>query len=65
MCDIDVGVLTYNWVSVRDAPWPNFNVWHKCMDFDSVLQWGLDHQVSSNGEKMSQTAGVTVLPTPP
>ncbi|KAK3171335.1 hypothetical protein OEA41_003419 [Lepraria neglecta] len=62
---IDVGAMTYNWVTVRDAPWPNFNTWHKCMDFDKVLKWGLDHQVPSKGEKMRQTARMTVLPTPP
>jgi hypothetical protein len=65
MCDIDVGAMTYNWVTVRDAPWPNFNTWHKCMDFERVLRWGLDHQVASKGRKMTQGAGVTVLPTPP
>ena len=65
MCDIDVGAMTYNWVHVRDAPWPNFNTWHRCMDFEKVLEWGKAHQVRSGGVKMTRTEGVVVLATPP
>ncbi|KAL9612841.1 MAG: hypothetical protein Q9167_002572 [Letrouitia subvulpina] len=65
MCHSDLGVLTYNWVSIRTAPWPNFNTQHKCRDFEAVLGWGLKHQARSMGEKWTHTAGAVVLPTPP
>lgn len=65
MCDADVGVLTYNWVTQRKAPWPNFNVQHKCRDFDRALQWGLDHQAPSHGEIMEPGPEDIRLVTPP
>ncbi|KAL8743794.1 MAG: hypothetical protein Q9190_003889 [Brigantiaea leucoxantha] len=65
MCNSDLEVLTYNWVSIRTAPWPNFNVEHKCRNFDAVLDWALKHQAPSKGETWTHTAGSAILPTPP
>ena len=44
MCDADTSVMTYNWVKGHRFPHPNFNVQHKCRDFDAVFNWALERQ---------------------
>ena len=47
----DVGTVTYNWVKHHRAPHPNFNVQHKCRDFDVLLKYATEHQVSTSSLK--------------
>ena len=56
MCDADVSVLTYNWVKHHHFPHANFNVEHKCRNFEDVLDWANDHQAPapSNGQIVKQ-----------
>lgn len=61
MCDADVGVITYNWVAVRDLPWPNFNVVHQCRNFDGVVEWGKNHNAPYNRVPVKKPSGVPVL----
>ncbi|KAI9803591.1 MAG: hypothetical protein M1825_001934 [Sarcosagium campestre] len=65
MCDADVGVITYNWVEIRDQPWPDFNTKHKCRNFDAVFDWGVKNQAKFSGEEITKTAGIVALATPP
>ncbi|KAF2111192.1 hypothetical protein BDV96DRAFT_603315 [Lophiotrema nucula] len=37
MCDADANLITYNWIQNHYAPKPNFNVQHKCRNYDSLL----------------------------
>lgn len=36
MCDADSTIVTYNWLKKHTAPHPNFNVQHKCGDYDAL-----------------------------
>ena len=45
VCDVDVGLMTHYWVSRRKAPWPNFNIVHKCRNFDGVVEWSKKHNL--------------------
>ncbi|KAF7333837.1 hypothetical protein MVEN_02340600 [Mycena venus] len=45
MCNADVGVITYNWLKGWDKPFPDFNTWHQCRNFDRILEWSHNHQV--------------------
>ncbi|KAI9806559.1 MAG: hypothetical protein M1833_003746 [Piccolia ochrophora] len=65
MCDADVGVISYDWVSIRDQPWPNFNTWHKCRDFEAVFEWGVEHQAKFSGGEIVKPEGVVGLESPP
>jgi hypothetical protein len=46
MCDADMNLITYNWVRGYSTPMPNFNVQHRCQNFDAALEWTLDRQVN-------------------
>jgi len=37
MCDADPTVITYNWLKKHKSPHPNFNVQHKCRDWDLLV----------------------------
>ncbi|OQV05017.1 hypothetical protein CLAIMM_09821 [Cladophialophora immunda] len=45
MCYGDVSVLTYTWSAKKDIPNPNFDVMHKCRNFDRIVDW------NRNGER--------------
>ncbi|KAF2729980.1 hypothetical protein EJ04DRAFT_446079, partial [Polyplosphaeria fusca] len=46
MCDADATLITYNWLKGHYKPHPNFNVQHKCRDYNHILdainQYGID-----------------------
>ena len=65
ICDADVGVITHNWVARRDTPWPNFNTWHKCRNFNSIVEWSEKRNVYSDGRKLTRPAGIAGLDPPP
>ncbi|KAI4247944.1 MAG: hypothetical protein L6R42_009450, partial [Xanthoria sp. 1 TBL-2021] len=64
-CDADVGVITYNWVAVRDLPWPNFNVLHKCRNFEGVVEWSKKHNAPYDGVPLRKPSWVKGLENPP
>lgn len=45
MCNADVGIISHRWVKDYPRPYPNFNVLHKCRDFNEVLDYAYDHEV--------------------
>jgi len=45
MCTADVGLVTYEWVEGFSEPYPDFSTWHKCRNFDKVLDWNYAHGV--------------------
>ncbi|TVY71497.1 hypothetical protein LSUE1_G005617 [Lachnellula suecica] len=47
-CDADVGLATYSWVKHHYMPHPNFNVQHKCRNFDDVLAWAKENALDSS-----------------
>ena len=64
-CDVDVGIITYNWVAVRQEPWPNFNTMHMCRNFEGAVEWARKHSVPSEGKPMAKPDGVKGLEVPP
>lgn len=46
MCDADPSLITYSWLKNHYNPHPNFNVEHKCRNFDRLLdamdKYGID-----------------------
>ncbi|KAF2262555.1 hypothetical protein CC78DRAFT_606068 [Lojkania enalia] len=53
MCDADATLITYNWIKDHYAPHPNFNVQHKCRNYDDLIQVAAEHMIDgklfSNG----------------
>ncbi len=45
MCHADVGLISRRWVKHNPAPYPNFNTWHKCRNFDEVLDLAYKRQL--------------------
>lgn len=44
MCHADANIVPSNWVKGRHWPHPNYNLDHKCRDFEAAYQWMYDHQ---------------------
>ncbi|KIK38300.1 hypothetical protein CY34DRAFT_809476 [Suillus luteus UH-Slu-Lm8-n1] len=65
MCRGDVTMLTYDWVEGVKDPFPNFDIPHRCRNFEKVLNWVDDHQVYMPKSKMSRVEGTVDLPSPP
>ncbi|RDW82689.1 hypothetical protein BP6252_03801 [Coleophoma cylindrospora] len=43
ICTSDVSLVTHNWVKGFEMPQPNFNVVHKCRNFDDILRYVKEH----------------------
>ena len=48
MCDADVTLITYNWVKNHYRPHPNFNVQHKCRDFEAAKRWTRERAIDAS-----------------
>lgn len=46
MCSADTGIFSYVWVEGYPRPFPDFSVYHKCRNFDVVLDWAKENQVT-------------------
>lgn len=47
MCQPNMGIITYNWIKGKKIPMANFNVQHKCRDFEGILDWALEEQAKA------------------
>jgi hypothetical protein len=45
MCNADTGLYTYNWIEGRPSTMPDFNVQHKCKDFEAIKKWTMEHSI--------------------
>ncbi|KAF9554912.1 hypothetical protein CPC08DRAFT_712486 [Agrocybe pediades] len=45
MCNADVGIISYDWIAGYELPFPDFNTYHKCRNFDNILEWASEHRV--------------------
>ena len=45
MCNADVGMISHHWIKDYPRPYPNFNTWHQCRNFEQVLEWTQGHQL--------------------
>jgi Asp-tRNA(Asn)/Glu-tRNA(Gln) amidotransferase B subunit len=48
MCDADMTLITYNWINNHYQPHPNFNVQHKCRDFDAAMEWTIQRRINAS-----------------
>jgi hypothetical protein len=48
MCEADGAILTYNWIKKHYAPHPNFNVQHKCRNYDRLLEVAAEHKIDGS-----------------
>jgi hypothetical protein len=65
MCRGDVTMITYDWVEGVKDPFPNFNIPHRCRNFDNVLKWIDEHRVFMPKSKMVRLEDNVDLSTPP
>ncbi|GLA27767.1 hypothetical protein AnigIFM63326_004985 [Aspergillus niger] len=45
MCNAGVGLIMFHWVEGLDDPYPDYNTYHQCRDYDAVLDWALKNTV--------------------
>lgn len=71
MCHADVGMITHRWVKDYPRPYPDFNTWHQCRNFEDVLQWTKEKQFKEanggppEGWKYVPADGEVMLDAPP
>ncbi|KAL8667705.1 MAG: hypothetical protein Q9202_000560 [Teloschistes flavicans] len=71
MCHADVGIITHRWVQGHPRPYPDFNTWHMCRDFEGVLAWTKERAVKEEeggvpeGWRWGVGEGDVVLERPP
>ncbi|KAJ5873693.1 uncharacterized protein N7529_002123 [Penicillium soppii] len=41
MCNADLSINTFDWIPNYPKPWPNFEVVHKCANWESIEEWVL------------------------
>ena len=46
-------LITYNWVKNHYMPHPNFNVQHKCRNFDAAREWTLGRAINISSYEQS------------
>ncbi|KAI0203471.1 hypothetical protein F4808DRAFT_457746 [Astrocystis sublimbata] len=39
MCQPSMEFVTFGWYERRDPPFPDFDITHKCVDFEQILDW--------------------------
>ncbi|KAE8352700.1 hypothetical protein BDV28DRAFT_165360 [Aspergillus coremiiformis] len=45
MCNANVDIYTHYWADAQLNAFPDFNVNHKCRDFDSILKWQEENSI--------------------
>ncbi|KAG2127969.1 hypothetical protein DEU56DRAFT_742179, partial [Suillus clintonianus] len=65
MCRGDVTMITNDWMEGSNSPFANFNVPHKCRNFEKILDWVDEHRVSIPTSKIVRLDGNIDLPSPP
>lgn len=52
MCKADVSILTYDWMPQFHRPWPNFEIQHKCANWDHIQDWAEAHSFDGFDERL-------------
>ena len=45
MCNADTGLMAFYWVKGYERPYPNWNTWHMCPNYDDILAWTDENRV--------------------
>lgn len=68
MCQPSLELFTFNWVEGHEAPFPDFDMTHKCIDFEALKAWQDEHRVKNITSKMwgelKRPEGYKPLPPP-
>lgn len=51
MCHADLTVVTYDWIPNYRKPWPNFEVEHECLNWESLTSWERQNSFNGNDQK--------------
>ena len=54
--------LSYDWIGGWEVPFPDFDTYHKCRNFDEILDWMTQNRVHIPQEHMVRISGETDLP---
>ncbi|KAG2421755.1 hypothetical protein HFD88_005731 [Aspergillus terreus] len=46
MCQPSIELISYNWVEKQVAPFPDFDIYHQCWDYEALLAWQDRHRVT-------------------
>lgn len=66
MCTGNLDVITFNWMETEDLPFPDFNVNHRCRDFDAIVKWQEEHTVPKMlSRNFTKPSGVKEIPVNP
>jgi hypothetical protein len=62
MCNADLHLIVYDWVSEVNYPWADFATDYQCRDYQKVYDWGKENSARTNapGGMMQRTEGVAV-----
>jgi hypothetical protein len=64
-CQVDLDVVTYNWIGEEHRPFQDFNTMKQCRDFEAVLAWQRAHEVDGQLYlEITKPAEMTALPRP-
>lgn len=47
MCNADMGLVSHVWARLKSgevSPQSDFVNWHRCRNYDAVLEWAFDHE---------------------
>ncbi|GIZ49803.1 hypothetical protein CKM354_001282800 [Cercospora kikuchii] len=51
MCNADVGIVTFRYVEDNPRPYPNFNNWHSCRNWDSIMEFADSRRVGKDWDR--------------
>jgi hypothetical protein len=63
MCSGNTDLYTMNWMETQGHPFPDFNLYHQCRDFDTLVDWRKENAVDVDmWINMKKPAGVNEIP---
>ncbi|KAG2148152.1 uncharacterized protein EDB93DRAFT_1250210 [Suillus bovinus] len=65
MCRGEVTMITYDWVEGVKDPFPNFNIPHRCRNFEKAWDWVVEHQVPISKSELVRLEDNEDLPSFP
>ncbi|KAI0416090.1 hypothetical protein F5X98DRAFT_388366 [Xylaria grammica] len=45
MCQPSIEFVSFGWYERRDPPFPDFDITHKCVDYEQILEWQNQHRI--------------------
>ncbi|KAK3349245.1 hypothetical protein B0T25DRAFT_519511 [Lasiosphaeria hispida] len=62
VCHSDVTLVTHSWVDGYGTPFPDFNTWHKCRNFDALSQYAASAAVVAEIKKPAGAGSLSKAP---